>query len=65
MNQAMIEIRMSRELALWLGAVHPTSIEEHKRFRASGQFILVRETMTLEPMFWQAMGKLPTIGSSH
>lgn len=62
----MIELRCSRELAIWLGAEVPASVNDHRRLRASGQFILVRDRVTLEPMFWQAMGQLPTIiGSSH
>jgi hypothetical protein len=61
----VIELRCSRELAIWLGAVPPTSVEDHKRMRASGQFILVRERVTLEPMFWQGVGKLPTLRSSN
>ncbi len=57
----MIEVRMSRELALQLGAIEPKSVEEHKTLRASGKFILVRDRVTLLPMFWQLMDGLPRL----
>lgn len=52
MNWSMIELRMSRETALWLGCIEPIDIEDHRAMRASGQFLLVRDRLTQLPMFW-------------
>lgn len=46
------ELRCSRELGLRLGAIEPNTIENHKRLRASGLCLLLRDPVTLLPMFW-------------
>jgi hypothetical protein len=47
-----IELRCSRDLALWLGAVHPETAAHHKQLRDSGHYLLVRDKTTGWPMFW-------------
>ncbi len=49
----MIELRCPADLALKLGAMEPDTLREHRQLRASGHFMLVRDPVTLLPMFWQ------------
>lgn len=63
MNIGMIELRCSRELALWLGAFEPSSPAHHRELRASGQYMMLRDRITLRPMFWLYMGQPPAFDS--
>lgn len=47
----MTELRCSRDLALWLGAISPDTTAHHKQMRDAGH-ILVRDKITSLPMFW-------------
>ncbi len=47
----MTELRCSRDLALWLGAISPDTVAHHKALRDAGH-ILVRDKITSWPMFW-------------
>lgn len=49
---SLIELRCSRELAILLGAFEPTSVEHHRTCRASGRFLMIRDPVTLVPLFW-------------
>lgn len=46
-----MELRCSRDLALWLGAVEPKTIDEHKAMKAAGH-MLIRDG-TNGVLFWQ------------
>lgn len=63
MTRESIELRCSRELALWLGAIEPDDVEQHKKLRASGQYMMVRCAVLMMPMFWLYVGKPPTFDS--
>jgi hypothetical protein len=47
----MIECRMSWELAVWLGAVAPLNVEQH-RAMLGGPYLRVRVTGTGLVAFW-------------
>lgn len=53
MDERMVELRCPAELALKLGALNPRDLEQHRQFRASGHYMLVRDPVTLLPMFWE------------
>lgn len=55
----LIELRCSRELALKLGCVEPTSLDEHKQMRASGLYLLARDPVKMVAMFWLLQSGLP------
>lgn len=52
MRESMIEVRMSRELALQLGAIEAASLEHHRQLRARGDCLLVRDLKTMQALFW-------------
>jgi len=54
------ELRISRELALRLGAIDPETIAEYHEMRRAG-LMLLREPETGRPMFWPKV--LPTSSS--
>lgn len=47
----MIELRCSRDLALWLGAIGPETMAHHREMKRAGH-LLVRDIKTAWPMFW-------------
>lgn len=47
----MTEIRCTRDLALWLGAIMPETTKHHRELKAAGH-MLVRDRETSWPMFW-------------
>lgn len=49
--QKGIELRCSRKLALWLGAMAPETLAHHKRMRDAGD-LLVRDEAN-DPLFWE------------
>ena len=53
MTLQLIELRCSWQLARKLGAILPHSPREHREFRASGRYLLIRDSKTLLPMFWE------------
>ena len=53
MRESMIEMRMSGGLAHRLGAIVPGSLDEHRKLRASGDYMMVRDPRILQPMFWR------------
>jgi hypothetical protein len=46
----MTELRCSRDLALWLGAIIPGTNAHHRQLREAGHLV-VRDTETSWPMF--------------
>ena len=46
-----VELRCSRDLALWLGAITPETVKHHLQLRDAGH-LLVRDKTTGWPMFW-------------
>lgn len=47
----MMELRCSRDLAFWLGAIGPETMVQHKELKNAGH-MLVRDPATSRPMFW-------------
>lgn len=47
------ELRMTRELAIALGAIEPSSVEAYKALFNSGRYILIRERTSGLPLFWE------------
>jgi hypothetical protein len=47
-----MELRCRGDLAMWLGAVVPTTPVEHRALRDSGH-LLVRDPGTGWPLFWR------------
>lgn len=47
----MTELRCSRDLAIWLGAIGPETVKHHRELKAAGH-ILVRDRETSWPLFW-------------
>lgn len=48
----MIEVRISADLAVRLGALQPATLEEHRAWRESGQAFMVRDPRTMAVLFW-------------
>lgn len=46
-----MELLCPRDLALRLGAIEPKSMTEHRKMKR-GDYILMRDIETCEPMFW-------------
>lgn len=46
-----LELRCSRDLALRLGAVEPSTVVEHKRMKGLGTYMIVRDEFA-RPLFW-------------
>jgi hypothetical protein len=47
-----IEVRTTRELAIWLGALVPASVDQARAWRARGDCIMVRDVLTMKVLFW-------------
>lgn len=45
-----MELRCSRDLALWLGAIEPTNLDHHKELKLAGH-MLIRDG-TGAALFW-------------
>ena len=48
----MIEVYISRELALQLGCIEASDVQNHRELRKGAACLLVRDPLTLAPMFW-------------
>jgi len=47
-----MEVQCLASLALWLGAVPPEDVREHRALRDGGGHLLVRDRLTARPFFW-------------
>jgi hypothetical protein len=52
MRESLIELRVSRELALKIGCIEPSDRKHHRELRAGRLCMLVRDPETLAPLFW-------------
>lgn len=50
MKKGALELRCSREVALWLGASDPESLAAYRALREQGQLLI--RTEGGRPMFW-------------
>ena len=55
----MIEIRMSREVAILLGAFEPMTLEEYRACVERGGTFKVRDPRTMQVLFWPFVGAPP------
>lgn len=60
-RESMIEIRMSQDLALRIGAIQPQTLEEHRAWRESGGCFMVRDPRTMAVMFWPFVSAAPLL----
>jgi hypothetical protein len=49
---AVIEVYISRDLALKIGCIIPSDVQHHRELKKGIPCLLVRDTLTLDPMFW-------------
>lgn len=56
-----MELRCTRDLALFLGAIEPVTIDHHKQLKSAGHMLL-RDSETSKPMFWPWMPALENAG---
>ena len=60
----MIELYCSRELALQLGCIEAEDAQNHRELRKGAACLLVRDPLTLAPMFWPIIPATAVIRSS-
>ncbi len=48
----MIEVYISRELALKLGCIIPGDLQHHREIKKGIACMMARDPLSLDPMFW-------------
>ncbi len=54
----MIEVYISRDLAMRLGCIVPGDAQQHREMKKGTAYLFVRDPLTLEPMFWPIISPL-------
>lgn len=58
-EQAPIEVRMSREVAIWLGAEPADTLKHYRAWMARVDMIMVRDVNTMQLLFWPLVSAPP------